>query len=358
MTDALALGEKVLSLLEDAALTTTYKPAVLLALLDGVQEFADDDSIPVQVLAERVIELYWPQTLAYPTTGSMLTQSQAGRRALIVSAVAEYRDQQASSVRALPDALRRDEAWDALVDRVERLLAEWPIPRLQKPYDPFLYTFDWRWSEAGGWSSRAYRGGTRSISLFPGVAEALTSLGPLLRPFIIRWWTDKAARLNPRVEAARSVLEFENFLFGADRLALERVAEGLLDLQRGDCFYCRDRIGRGREVDHFIPWSHSGDNGLDNLVAACRRCNNDKRATLPGPKHLAAVARRNHALARDLAALADERRWPRDHERWLRIARTTYLRSADERPLWIRTTAGQRYESLGTHRQAIAALLG
>jgi hypothetical protein len=80
-----------------------------------------------------------------------------------------------------------------------------------------------------------------------------------------------AAKLNPDVEAARSVLEFEDFLFGRDRVALERIAEGLLDLQHGGCFYCRTAVGRSREIDHFIPWTCSGDNGLDNLVDRTRR---------------------------------------------------------------------------------------
>lgn len=357
MTDALALGEKLLSLLDESARSSTYKPALLLALIDRVQEYVGQAQIPVRALAERVIELYWPQTLAYPTTGGVLKQNQAGGQAFIVSAVLGFREQHAATSRALPEAVRRDAGWTLLVDRVEATLAEWPIPRLQRPYAPFLYDFDWGWQEVGGWSVRAYRSGSRALTLFPGVADALTSLGPLLRPFITRWWTDKAAQLNPDVEAARSVLEFEEFLFGRDRIALQRVAEGLLDLQHGACFYCRGRIAAKREIDHFIPWSHSGDDGLDNLVAACNRCNNEKRAMLPGPDHLADLVERNRAWDRDLTALAEERRWPRDLPRSARIARTAYLRSADERPLWIHGPAGDRYENLGAHRQALVLLL-
>jgi hypothetical protein len=126
----------------------------------------------------------------------------------------------------------------------------------------------------------------------------------------------------------------EDFLFGRDRVALERVAEGLLDLQRGRCFYCNTNIGSQREIDHFVPWSYSGDDGLDNLVAACHRCNNSKRATLAGPDHLGALLRRNHQWDGDLAALAAEWRWPRDHPRSLRITRAAYLHAPDERPLW------------------------
>jgi hypothetical protein len=358
VTDALALGEKLLSMLEESARTTTYKPALLLALIDRVQEFADQDSVPVRALAERVIELYWPQTLAYPTTGNVLKQSQtAGGRAAIVAEILAFRSELATPSRALPPTVRQAPQWELLVSRVEETLAQWPIPRLQRPYAPFLYTFAWRWEDEGGWSVRDYRHGERAIRLYPGVGDALTALGPLLRPFITRWWTDKAAQLNPDVEAARSVLEFEDFLFGRDRVALERIAEGLLDLQHGACFYCRGRIGRNREIDHFIPWTYSGDDGLDNLVAACHTCNNSKRATLAGPQHLAHLIDRNHSCDRDLAALSIERRWPRDHERSQRITRAAYLRSPGERSLWIHAGTGTVFETLADHRQQFVGLL-
>jgi 5-methylcytosine-specific restriction endonuclease McrA len=359
MTEPLALGEKLLSLLEESARTTTYKPALLLALIDRAQEYSDQETIPVAALAERVVELYWPQTLAYPTTGNVLRQSQTSTgRATIVQAILAFRDQHAAAARVLPPAIRQERGWQQLVTRVEETLAELPIPRLQRPYEPFLYSFDWGWAERGGWSVRAYRASERVIRLYPHVGDALTALGPLLRPFITRWWTDKAAQLNPDVEAARSVLEFEDFLFGRDRVALQRIAEGLLDLQHDSCFYCHTNIGRSREIDHFIPWTYSGDDGLDNLVAACHRCNNSKRATLPGPDHLAQLLTRNQTWNTDLAALAIERRWPRDQPRSHRIARAAYLRSPDERLLWIRLGAGNLFQPLGEHRQEFIALLG
>ena len=321
----------------------------------------DDDAVTDVDVVDTVTHL-----VDYP--GELVTQrdrqSLTGERVWSVCSrnedrpLLQFRDQHAIGSRALPETVRRDQNWAPLVVRVEETLAEWPIPRLQRPYAPFLYTFDWDWQESGGWSLRTYRTGSRSITLFPGVGDALTSLGPLLRPFITRWWTDKAAALNPDVEAARSVLEFEDFLFGRDRTALERVAEGLLDLQRGDCFYCRARIGPRREIDHFIPWSHSGDDGIDNLVAACHRCNNDKRAALPGPDHLTDLIKRNRTWDHDLGALADERRWPRDQQRSSRIARAAYLRSPDERPLWIRTQTGGHFEALGPHRHEVTLLFG
>jgi hypothetical protein len=355
--DSLALGEKLLSLLEESARTTTYKPALLLALIDRAQEYVEADQVPVSALAERVAELYWPQTLLYPTTRAVLRQTQTHGRATIVAEILNVRSAIGTTSRALPPAIRDTDAWTRLLTKVEETLAEWPIPRLQRPFAPFLYSFDWRWQDDGGWSVRAYRNGSRSLSLYPGVGEALTALGPLLRPFISRWWTDKTAQLNPEVEAARSVLEFEDFLFGHDRVALERVAEGLLDLQHSTCFYCNNLVGRQREIDHFVPWSYSGDDGLDNLVAACRRCNNSKRATLAGPHHLARLIERNQQWDGDLDALASERRWPRDHPRSYRIARAAYLRSPDERPIWLHTATGNLFDTLGTYRLELSALL-
>ena len=39
------------------------------------------------------------------------------------------------------------------------------------------------------------------------------------------------------------------------------------------CAYCG---GPADTVDHLVPYSRSGDNAMDNLVAACRSCNSRK----------------------------------------------------------------------------------
>ena len=53
----LTFGERLLGLLEDSARSSTYKPALLLALLDAAAQHADTPQVPVRSLAERVIEL-------------------------------------------------------------------------------------------------------------------------------------------------------------------------------------------------------------------------------------------------------------------------------------------------------------
>lgn len=50
----------------------------------------------------------------------------------------------------------------------------------------------------------------------------------------------------------------------------------------GVCFYCGEPISRYRfTIDHFIPRSKGGSDGIFNLVPACRRCNTTKRNLLP-----------------------------------------------------------------------------
>ncbi len=357
MSETLILGEKLLALLDQSARSSTYKPALLVAILDRAPEHLDGSRIPVRSLAERIIDLYWQQTLEYPTTSQVLRQNQSGGQATIVQSLVEFRDSLGTANRNLPERVKEGIRWERIVKKVEKVVAEYPIPRLQRPFDDFLYSFDWPWQEQGGWRVSQYRESSRSIALLPGVADSLTSLGPMLRPFITRWWTDKAARLNPNVEAAQSVVDFEAFMFGADRVALGRIGEGLLDLQSGRCFYCGDSIAKNREIDHFVPWSFSGDDGLDNLVASCRRCNGSKSATLAGPDHLEHLLERNLTWNRDLLELARERSWPRNRTRTAQIRKATYIRSPDERPVWMTSGDVGRFDPLGVHRDRFEELL-
>ncbi len=52
-----------------------------------------------------------------------------------------------------------------------------------------------------------------------------------------------------------------------------------LVLAADSCFYCGDVL-LPREVEHRVPLSRGGTNGLGNLVAACVACNSDKGARL------------------------------------------------------------------------------
>lgn len=95
-------------------------------------------------------------------------------------------------------------------------------------------------------------------------------------------------RLN---EAARAVLEGQMTwtIHRSDECSSRRMRElarvhkdRLFQEQDGLCFYCQqlmvldvDTSGNPRlcTVDHVLPLSRGGDNSPENLVAACRACN-------------------------------------------------------------------------------------
>lgn len=72
---AIAFGQRILALLDTGSFTTSYKYAVLLALLDAVLESTDADGRPPTVLhartiGRRVLELYWPQARDFTPAAS------------------------------------------------------------------------------------------------------------------------------------------------------------------------------------------------------------------------------------------------------------------------------------------------
>ena len=69
------------------------------------------------------------------------------------------------------------------------------------------------------------------------MGEALVRLNHLLRPLIHHQWAVKVATLNRLDE-----YQLERFLFGAERVPLERVRGPIIELQEGRCFYCAERL--------------------------------------------------------------------------------------------------------------------
>jgi hypothetical protein len=155
-------------------------------------------------------------------------------------------------------------------------------------------------------------------------------LAPLFRPLIRREWTRFVAQRNDlRVE------ELEAFLFEPSREDLTACRPGLVTLQKGRCFYCEGDLDRQVDVDHFLPWARGGPDALDNLVAAHRMCNNDKRDHLAGRRHLSAWTRRMKDRRAELADLAGSIGHAFEPDRTTAYARSLYKSIAGV-PLWLR----------------------
>ncbi len=277
-------------------------------------------------LADRVIDLYWPQVRTYSDAG-LLRQSTQSRSRILEEVIALHQlAPRAASVR-----LGHIGAYDQARRRVAHTLARQPLPKLQTPGGQattrtcFLYDDSWlgedvavRELDARGWT----------LELLPGVADSLVRLGGLLRPVIERAWTDDVARLN---HLDTEYADLPQFLFGAERSSLARAASVLREIEGAECFYCNDRIRGALHVDHFLPWAKVPFNGLSNLVLADATCNGAKSDTL------ASLVHRERWELRDQVGLAEagsEIAWPAEWERSQRIARGLYSRLPTGTPLW------------------------
>ena len=341
-SDAIRFAQRLLVLLDEGRFTATYKFAVLLALIDLCEENAKRDgsaptSITTAQLAERVIEIYWPQTVTYPSDheARILRQNTSGQ-AGIVRLIARFRSRTVGDATAPLAWARLSEpaAWGRLVRAVEWKLIEMPLPRLQQignDIDEFIYRI--RWTSAITAPEARSDDFDNTIRFVGRAGNHLRELAGLLRPLVKREWSAKVARIN---RSASGEARLDEFLFGAQRIPLDPVRQPLREYQDNRCFYCDRRIKGIAEVDHFIPWIRHPDNGIENLVAADAACNNAKRSFLAAATHLETWLERFRGRSLDeLDDIAERSRWEHHPGRTLSVARSIYLQLPSNTKLWV-----------------------
>jgi hypothetical protein len=336
---AIAFAERLMTVLGEGRFTATYKYSVLLALIDVCLEYSTrsgsaPESVTTRQLAGKVLELYWPHTLPYPTAGAVLWQHSGSRQAGIVSAIRRFRQRHAEAAGGTLARARQADprAFERLVREVEWKLVEMPLPRLQRigsEHDEFLYQI--RWDERVT-RSRFESSDFDNLIRFTGAAgDHLIRLSGMLRPLIEREWMRLVARFNRSVVPE---LGLHEFLFGVERIDLSPVRGPLCELADRRCFYCDGRLHARVEVDHFIPWSRHPDNGIENLVVSDARCNGAKRDHLAAERHVAHWIERARECERDLERIAADLHWDRHAGRSQGVARSLYLRLPTHARLW------------------------
>ena len=88
------------------------------------------------------------------------------------------------------------------------------------------------------------------------------------------------------------------------------------------------------DVDHFLPWSRSPLNAVENLVVADRRANRDKSDHLAAVEHVMCWRARNRYHADDLQHIAHSNRWETTPIQTLGVARALYLVLGPANRLW------------------------
>ena len=276
-------------LLSEGQFVATYKYALLVAIADlAVQLGSDDGSeldLPVQLIAEQFIELYWRHGTPYGQgvadgAYSILKQN-TGQQASMIVIIEQLHTNSPTLA-----AARASKAWRGAVTKTARLIEKMPLWRLQVLRNEkleFLY------------EKSPIRG---SIRLKPGVAASLRRFHGMIIRLAQSEWLRFIQGLPSNEFLLGATADLGQFLFGAERGALIKMAKPLSDIQGGLCFYCRTRINVG-EVDHFVPWSRYPRDLAHNLVLAHQQCNRQKSDLLAAEDHLDRWIRRNedHATA-------------------------------------------------------------
>ncbi|GAT16247.1 HNH nuclease [Mycolicibacterium thermoresistibile] len=334
--DPLLLGQRVVAILEQGLRTATYKLATLMALIEhcieNLPEMPDDAlTVPIPELAHRVLEIYWQQVR--PFDGHELRQS-TQPRARILSAVTKLRDAAAAGGRNCSvdiARMRAPEVYRQAIEEITMCLAQQPLHRLQKlpsaaAGDPFLYDDSFLHDQI---SRSALRAHGDSIELKPGVAHGLARLAGLLKPALEIMWVEDVRRMNKFLDA--EVPDVAGHLFGRERTALAVVREPFKEAFGPHCFYCGTHLPANNPIDHVLPWSLVGIDGLANLVLACARCNGDKSGALPAVSIMDNVLERDHAV---LEQIASEIQWPTQRARVVAAARGIYRGQPEGVPTW------------------------
>lgn len=344
---AIAFAEQCLSLLDEASYNTTYKFAVLLALMDLVVEKANNDGtlasmITTKQLATKVIENYWHHVRAYPVLKAQPLQGKSGQ-AEIISSIDKFRD--ATNFGSLFYVRQNfSEKYRVLVNKVEKKLIEMPLPRLQyfgKQEHRFIYDISWSMTnlvdlkQVTAYQRNQVSNFDNRIHILPNVADYLVNLNGLLRPMIHRAWAMQVAKMNQLEES-----KLQYFLFGHERSAIHRFADPLRDLQNNRCFYCENTFkGQAKlkpEVDHFIPWSRYPNDGLANFVLAHSDCNNSKSDHFASTDHLDKWRCRNRDASQleQLSYIANQHKWELLEQNSVNVANVLYGRLQAGTELW------------------------
>lgn len=331
-------AERLLEVIDSGRRTATYKLALLLALVDLCARRSDHEGrapseLHTRDIAEQVAELYWPQVAPFRLHGSpeaLDLRQISNKRSTVIDALRSFRlESESSGTTSLWLAHQRFPAsYDGVITRIERTLAEQPLPRLQTVGSsemdfPFLYDIGWGPNESFP-VARLRDSGARgpAIRLFPGAGDQLVRLSPLIRPLVELHWTRMVAQLS-NVATVEETLR--HHLFGFPRSPFpKKLRDGLAGLQAGSCFYCGHQLVGRTQVDHFIPRVRCGIDAIENLVLADRPCNGDKSDLLAAPSLVSRWARRNVESSGTLSMIAEMSSVDSDPTGTLAVARSIY----------------------------------
>ncbi len=248
----------VVALARRASMSTTYKPALLKAI---VRIVARDSlpKIPLTAIGAEFTKLYWNQTVVFHLRQAAVVSKEPAVLRAIRQASERYNTR---ALERLPSGAR-----DAIERQMARILTinVLRVFHASKPaHMPPLFV----WREREDYVSLSG----------PALAFVRNEARPL-ETLANYWWAKYLERVNLLAPMIIDKVERD----GARRGSLLKFLRILREIDEARCFYCgRDLTGcDGIEVDHVLPWTFLLADPIWDLVLSCPKCNAAKSDRLP-----------------------------------------------------------------------------
>lgn len=266
-------------LLVEGDFVATYKFALLNAIADICIERPlrldldpdSQDKVYYTEITEKFIELYWQHASPFGEVDgkAFILLQNTGTQAAIINQICLLQQQGVTSI----SQLKQHKDWQKLLNKALKVLKEGPLWRLQLlagQLDCYYYSHD---------NSKNY------IQLQPGISFCFRRFHDLVVGLVRNSWIDKIRAYPQNQEVIGDKGNLSDFLFGSNRQSLIQARHVMHDIQHGLCFYCKRKILRTGQVDHFIPWARYPNDLAHNFVLAHDSCNRQKSAHLAAQSH-------------------------------------------------------------------------
>ena len=265
--------------------TNSYKFALWRALANLAPN--TDKNIPKiskHDLAGQFLDYYWPLEHKYRIRQGI----DPDKDPIVMVRIRQlFRAGKIKEGETLKDFRKRvPEEHKALVGRIAREAFDDVIPRFHivhgAPISPAIFTF----VKANGKSGE-------TIKLTSGGRQFLLDYKNLIDYVAISGWVrfseqfTSAPKLHDKIDGT-----------AVKRGAISQWCSFLMSVQNGKCFYNNSHDMSFPEVDHVLPWSFVLEDKTWNLVAACRKCNNDKRDRLSNKNSIEVLCARNEKITK------------------------------------------------------------
>jgi hypothetical protein len=266
----------VVALARDASMSSSYKPALLKAIVRIVRR-GSESHVALRTIGAEFVALFWVQTVVFRLrqAATVTSEPEVVRR---IRSAAEL-----AGVRSLSDlSSTTRERLDAEMARVLRINVLEAFHRSKPLAMGALYT----WSKSDEFITIS----AESHAFISENAQTLESIANF-------WWAKYLERVNLLAPLVIEKVERD----GAKRSSLSRYLEILRQTDEHRCFYCSrdlEESGKGIHVDHVIPWSFLLTDPLWDLVLSCAPCNLAKSDSLPDRKYLAELVKTNARRSR------------------------------------------------------------